>query len=428
MAQEVSFKLVRRRLLIINSVVLVVATLGVYLLNSWFHESFLNAFHVSHPLGDVVGTAIILLVSFGTNRLASLALYKDTALGIEAITSDLTRRGVNASVTSLEVAKELEQVPKFNDVVRGQLNTVVSETEAAAYNVVEQLQTIDVVVSGLSSFIDNTTQESNQLLSEADQRIHHNQILLKDLDRYIDQRIAEAQSDQQRVTQLVEDAKSLTSLVALIKNVAKQTNLLALNAAIEAARAGEAGRGFAVVADQVRELSGQSEQAVVEINKGIEAVAHSIQTQFANKLAHSNIEAERQALQKFSTQLNQLGESYQQVTAHETQVLLTVTDSSQKLSRMFMDALASIQFQDVTRQQVEQVINALDRLDSHTQLLAKRLEQFDDPDFKLIPLAHHLDEIYSSYVMDSQRNAHSSATGQAASSSSSSAGPKVELF
>jgi methyl-accepting chemotaxis protein len=94
---------------------------------------------------------------------------------------------------------------------------------------------------------------------------------------------------------------------------------------------------------------------------------------------------------------------------------------------MFMNALASIQFQDVTRQQVEQVINALDRLDSHTGMLAKRLENFQDPDFKLVPLSQHLDEIYGNYVMDSQRMAHSSATGQSSGPATSSSS-KVELF
>jgi methyl-accepting chemotaxis protein len=421
------FQLMLRRSMLVGLVIGLLAAVVVVLFNGWFHESLLPAIGLPSPYGDALGGFLIVAAALIGQRMMSIVIYRDMLFGIGKTISGLSDHGSSLGKVAMEVGRELEQVPTFNDVVRGQLNTVVTETEAAAYNVVEQLQTIDTVVNDLSSFIDKTTTESNTLLSQADERIRNNQVLLADLDAYIVQRMNDAETDQQRVAQVVSDAKSLTSLVALIKHIAGQTNLLALNAAIEAARAGEAGRGFAVVADEVRKLSGESEKAVQQINQGIERVANSIQAQFAEKLAHSNIEAERAALQNFGDQLHQLGASYKEVTEHETQVLVKVNESSQTLSTMFMNALASIQFQDVTRQQIEQAINALDRLDGHSKLLAERLERFDDPSFTMPPLSQHLDEIYSSYVMTSQRQAHQSSLNSGVKVESNS-GPKVELF
>jgi methyl-accepting chemotaxis protein len=87
--------------------------------------------------------------------------------------------------------------------------------------------------------------------------------------------IALARNAKEMVVGLADGAKSIDSVVNLIREIAEQTNLLALNATIEAARAGDAGRGFAVVASEVKALAGQTAKATEKIDGYISGIQSS---------------------------------------------------------------------------------------------------------------------------------------------------------
>ncbi|PKK88906.1 MAG: hypothetical protein CVV64_16815 [Candidatus Wallbacteria bacterium HGW-Wallbacteria-1] len=70
-------------------------------------------------------------------------------------------------------------------------------------------------------------------------------------------------------------AHQVSKIIEIILEIAEQSKLLALNATIEAARAGEVGKGFAVVANEVKELAGQTNQAVEDIRHKIMAIQQS---------------------------------------------------------------------------------------------------------------------------------------------------------
>ena len=108
-------------------------------------------------------------------------------------------------------------------------------------------------------------------------------------------------------------------------------------------------------------------------------------------------------LEFFSSQLNELGQSYEVLMHHEAGVLAEIQSSSSQLSAMFLETQASVQFQDVSRQQIEQAMQALRLLDDHAGLLADRLRAYEDPCFSFKPIVEHLETLYSQYVMEGQR-------------------------
>ncbi|MBI5409559.1 MAG: hypothetical protein HZA14_09370 [Nitrospirae bacterium] len=286
------------------------------------------------------------------------------------------------------------------------LEDVVKETDSAAGRIIAQAQGIDQSMTDMINTLAALRDQSELLAKASHMTISENKSTIMSLRDYVEKRMKELEEDYKKAFALSDKANSMITLVTLIKNISDQTNLLALNAAIEAAHAGERGKGFAIVAEKVRELSNRSEEAASQIGKAITDMAKRIETQFADRLVNRSNEKETELLKNLEAQLLNLGNSYEQLDGFKQLIIEQVEISSRKVATKIMELLANIQFQDITRQQIELVIRCMSDIEAYIEDLKVCINKFVPcepscslPDF-------NMDTVLGYYTMEKQRDIH----------------------
>src|SRR5690606_12582686 len=139
------FTALLRRSILVAAVVALGAGTTVYFFNDWFHDDFLTALGMAQPLGDAIGIVLIVAVATLAQRLVSLAFFRDHMFGLTSVHERMEYSSRNVVAVNEEVSKELCAVPTFNGVLRDQLDSVIQQTEQAAYDITSRLQAIDEV-------------------------------------------------------------------------------------------------------------------------------------------------------------------------------------------------------------------------------------------------------------------------------------------
>jgi methyl-accepting chemotaxis protein PixJ len=201
-----------------------------------------------------------------------------------AFKGDLT---VRANVTENEIGT----IAGAYNTTLDSLKDIVQQVQTAAEQVAQTTGNSSIAIEGLSMQSQRQLEELNQALDRIQAMIEASTITTENAQK-VEAAIEQANQTVQtgdramndtvdsivsiretvadagkRVKRLSDSSQKISKVVSLIGTFATQTNLLALNAALEATRAGEYGKGFAVVADEVRNLSLQSSEATIEIEK-----------------------------------------------------------------------------------------------------------------------------------------------------------------
>lgn len=307
-----------------------------------------------------------------------------------------------------KLARHLSEATEINRILQRQASSVADVTEDASEAIIGQVNRLDELVLQMNNELHEVVNRSSALRDDGNSELTAVTQALANMTGYIEARRESVSAQQEQVQEVMNKAKELGSLIELVRNIAAQTNLLALNAAIEAARAGEQGRGFAVVADEVRSLSARSDSAAEQIQHGIGSLIDTVDSYLA-QINQGGAENDIEQLNKLSEQMSGVTALYQRYEALNSEVLGIMERENATFADVISGALGSIQFQDITRQRLEQISGTLEHVNQGAEAL---LYVMDDmaalSSVKLIDSR----QLASQYHMAEQRQVHNQVTDE----------------
>jgi len=285
-------------------------------------------------------------------------------------------------------------------VLVNQLQEVSQQTESAALDIGERFMSI--VERARKNTCDAGTVLEKFTKHEASQNpVEMSKKALTDVIQSFQEAISFASQIMGELKIMNENTGSIRKVVDEIEFIAGQTNLLALNAAIEAARAGEHGRGFAIVADEVRKLSDRSNTAAEEIRKLITKI--EADTKKIYKISEENISRSFTISTDSASVVDEAMLTIDKTIEVVKTQLDHLTKETESLTSDISSIVISMQFQDITRQRIEHVIEPLSSFKNELEALLQSANTMNSKIHNFNATSNGTQWIEKLYTMESER-------------------------
>jgi methyl-accepting chemotaxis protein len=245
-------------------------------------------------------------------------------------------------------------------VLKEETERVIEDTEHNAVSLMEELRSGETSMEALLNFI-NAAGSNDRVV----QIIEHTELQLARSKSLIEEFSSERTMDAANVQKAMDDIGAVVGdlgrMIQMVRTLSSQTRMLAFNASIEAARAGAAGRGFAVVASEVKDLSLLSDQAAVQIGRGIEKLEQVVQASL-NTIVGQRIAKESSGFNDISDAVSELTDNLQKLFSHQRDTLTKVQYENERMADPIMQMIGAIQFQDVLKRRLQVIVHCFDKI------------------------------------------------------------------
>lgn len=300
------------------------------------------------------------------------------------------------SEAALFAADDLKHFRSFAESLRRHLTNVNSDTEEAANLIQAQLGNIEARVASLVARIERAV--ASDQLERAREGIQVTRLAIE--------AVASGGDVQATVAERFRQIDVLTSkvrdMIREMDRIGNQTDILAINGAIQAANAGPAGAGFRVLAEEIGSLASQSRQVSTCLGRDIHAVVESLSATILETI-EARLARERALRDKMVEMVADLAAHIATIMAVQEDLFQHAREAKSAIVKDVMTLSASMQFQDITRQQLQHIEGALASVAEHIDDLALSLSNEGR-----IPKTNIRDcqtAIFANCVMEKQRSA-----------------------